>query len=49
MNKILWLVTGISAALIYTVVNRRISAIPQPVDQLAHKLQDAWADHHTVA
>ena len=20
-----------------------------PVEDLAHKLQDAWADHHTVA
>lgn len=20
-----------------------------PVDQLAHKLEEAWADHHTVA
>lgn len=51
MNKILWLAAGISAALLYSIVSRNqgTSRASRPVDDLAHKLQDAWADHHTVA
>lgn len=25
------------------------NAAPVPVDQLAHRLEEAWADHHTLA
>jgi hypothetical protein len=53
MNKILWLVGGIAAAAAYFVAQNQAHhaalRTPVPVDDLAHKLQDAWADHHTVA
>ena len=26
-----------------------VPAAPEPVEELAHRLQDAWADHHTTA
>ena len=50
MKTFLYLVAGVSAALAYVIVstNRKALAAAQPVDVLAHKLQDAWADHHTV-
>ncbi len=50
MNKIVWLVAGLGAAALYALISK--SARPgQPIQvtDLAHKLQDAWADHHTVA
>ena len=53
MNKILWLVSGLALYAAYHVLNIHQTALPAtpaaPVDDLAHKLQDAWADHHTVA
>jgi hypothetical protein len=50
MNKILFLVSGLTFAAAYFVVsNQKQAASAQiPVVDLAHKLQDAWADHHTV-
>jgi hypothetical protein len=29
--------------------NRSAPANQPPTEELAHQLQDAWADHHTVA
>ncbi len=40
---------------IWFILNRadvrknRLQRLPGPVDELAHRLQDAWADHHTRA
>ena len=40
---------------IWFILNRadarqaRLRSLPGPVDELAHKLQDAWVDHHTRA
>jgi hypothetical protein len=50
MNKLLFLVSGFAFAAAYFVVSNRqqASIAPVPVADLAHKLQDAWADHHTV-
>ena len=51
MKSFLYMIAGVSAALAYAIVhNRKVAAVavPAPVDDLAHKLQDAWADHHTV-
>ncbi len=51
MKGLLFLIGGIGVALAYVVAQnqQKASALAQPVDQLAHRLQDAWADHHTVA
>jgi len=46
MKSFLWLVGGVCAAAAGFLVSgakRR-----EPVEQLAHKLEEAWADHHTV-
>ena len=50
MKTLLFLFSGIGLALAYTLArNQQRSAAAQPVEELAHRLQDAWADHHTVA
>lgn len=52
MKKILWLVSGLAVYAAYYLINHGQTTKPKvaaPVDDLAHKLQDAWADHHTVA
>ena len=45
MKKIVWLVGGLCAAAAGFLVwgPKRV----QPVEELAHRLEDAWADHHT--
>ena len=51
MKNLLYFVAGITGIAAYLLATRaRIEAAkPLPVDELAHKLQGAWADHHTVA
>ena len=50
MKSLLFLVGGIGIAAAYVLARKQHQdAVMQPVDALAHKLQDAWADHHTVA
>jgi hypothetical protein len=50
MKSLLYLAGGVGIALAYVLLwNRRAASVPQPVEELAHRLQDAWADHHTVA
>jgi len=46
MKNLLWMVTGICAASVGLILfaPRR----SQPVQELANRLQQAWADHHTV-
>jgi hypothetical protein len=46
MKKLVWLVGGMAAATVGFLVwdGRRV----QPVEELAHRLEEAWADHHTV-
>ena len=49
MNKLSWLIAGAAAAALYFYLNHAQRAVQTvPVADLAHKLQDAWADHHTV-
>jgi hypothetical protein len=46
MKNLFWLVGGFCAAavgLIFLGARRN-----QPVEVLAHRLEDAWADNHTV-
>jgi hypothetical protein len=50
MNKLSWLIAGAAATALYIYLNNtKQTAQSVPVVDLAHKLQDAWADHHTVA
>jgi hypothetical protein len=51
MKNLLFLIAGLSAGILYFVAKtaKQTSAQPIPVEDLAHKLQDAWVDHHTVA
>jgi hypothetical protein len=51
MKKIIWLVGGMCAAAAGCLVltsTRRIEPRLEPVEDLAHRLEDAWRDHHTT-
>ena len=47
MKKFVWLMGGLCAAAAGFLVlgSKRV----RPVEELAHRLEEAWADHHTVA
>ncbi len=46
MKKVIWTIGGLCAAAAgFLVLSRRQQA--QPVEDLAHRLEEAWADHHT--
>jgi hypothetical protein len=46
MKNVLWMVGSFCAAATgFLVLNSRRSP---PVELLAHRLEQAWADHHTV-
>ena len=47
MKTVIWTIGGICAAAAGILVLTRRNQ--QPVAELAHKLEQAWADHHTVA
>ncbi len=50
MRNFAYLLAGVSAVVAYFVAKKQQAVIAaQPVEVLAHKLQGAWADHHTVA
>jgi hypothetical protein len=50
MKSLLYLVGGIGVAAAFVFARRQQRvAEAQPVEDLAHRLQNAWADHHTVA
>jgi hypothetical protein len=46
MKKMVWLIGAMCAAAAGWLVlgGRRV----QPVEDLAHRLEDAWRDHHTT-
>jgi hypothetical protein len=46
MKNVLWMMGGFSAAAVGFLVWG--SKRTPPVDLLARRLQEAWADHHTV-
>ena len=46
MKNFLWLVAGVCAATVGLLV--WAPKRTQPVEELAHRLEEAWADHHTV-
>lgn len=46
MKRIIWTLGGLCAAAAgFLVIGRKQRA--QPVEDLAHRLEEAWADHHT--
>lgn len=47
MKTVIWTIGGICAAMAGILVLKRRNQ--EPVTELAHKLEAAWADHHTVA
>jgi hypothetical protein len=47
MKRVLWIVGGVCAAAVGFLVWGAKPALP--VEELAHKLEDAWSDHHTIA
>ena len=49
MKNLVYLIAGISAAAAYFVARKQQTKAAEPVEVLAHELQEAWADHHTVA
>ena len=50
MKGLLYLIGGVAMAAAYFVARKQqTEQRAQPVEELAHRLQDAWADHHTVA
>lgn len=54
MKSLVVVLAAVAAYFAFSSISKQqsaaVSAPPQipPVDDLAHKLQDAWADHHTV-
>lgn len=46
MKNLIYLFLGIAAAAVCVFATR---SRPRSIDALAHTLQDAWADNHTVA
>ena len=54
MKKLVFILAAVAAYFAFTSISKTQAAAPAvpqalpPVDDLAHKLQDAWADHHTV-
>jgi hypothetical protein len=50
MKNILWLIGGFCAAAAGFMVWGPIwgPRRTQPVELLAHRLEEAWADHHTI-
>jgi hypothetical protein len=54
MKRLFWMVGGFCAAAAGFLVlgARRTQSLTAttavPVDQLAHRLEEAWSDHHTV-
>ena len=54
MKNFIWMVSGLCAAaagfLVWGAIRTQSLTSPNaPVEELAHRLEDAWADHHTVA
>ncbi len=46
MKNLVWKLSGLAAALVGFLVWDRTRL--QPVEELAHRLETAWSDHHTV-
>lgn len=53
MKSFLVMLGAVALGLAYMIATQKratgLEQAAKPVEDLAHKLQDAWADHHTVA
>jgi len=49
MKNLVWYLGALSATAVFLLIRNSQNSRPLPVDELAHRLQGAWADHHTVA
>jgi hypothetical protein len=45
LNNLFWWITGFCAAIGFLIFAPKRTP---PIALLAHRLEDAWADHHTV-
>jgi hypothetical protein len=45
MSKLAWMLGGLCAAALGFLA---FKSHRRPVEQLAHQLEEAWADHHTT-
>jgi len=48
MKNFTYLIAGVSAVVAFFIARKQQGSAVQPVEVLAHDLQAAWADHHTV-
>jgi hypothetical protein len=48
MKNLIWTIAALSATAAYMLVKSAQAKRPVPVDELAHKLESAWAKNHTV-
>jgi hypothetical protein len=48
LRKLGWVAAAVAAYKILSAADAAAMARRVPVVQLAHELEDAWADHHTV-
>ncbi|SNT08688.1 hypothetical protein SAMN05421770_104101 [Granulicella rosea] len=50
MKNLVWMFSAVSAVAAYVIARQQARNVAaQPVAELAHKLEVAWADHHTIA
>ncbi|SFR99158.1 hypothetical protein SAMN05421771_0347 [Granulicella pectinivorans] len=55
MKSLIFTIGGVCAAaagfFVWNTIRTQglMGRTPVPVDQLAHRLEEAWADHHTTA
>ena len=49
MKNLVWYLGALSATAAFLLLRNVRNAGPLPVEELAHRLEGAWADHHTVA
>lgn len=47
MKSFAYLIAGVSAVVAFLVARKQQGKALEPVEVLAHELQDAWADHNT--
>ena len=49
MKNLVWYLGALSATAAFLLLRNAMHSRPVPVEELAHRLEGAWADHHTVA
>ncbi len=49
MKNLIFTIAALSATAAFVLVRNLQARRPVPVDELAHRLESAWAKNHTVA